>query len=227
MSPIRSTIAASISDEHLDVDDEGLSSGGASAAASVDVSTTSADASLDVPASEDVEASDDHPVRRWRWSTWKKFVSFGLLPVVALGFAAVAGYLKYLDSTMREADIARVQSVAAATEGAVALLSYNPDDVEAKLTAAQGKITGSFRDSYASLIKDVIIPGARKQKVTATAVVPAAASILATGRHAEVMVFVNQTIAMGNGAPTETASAVDVVLDKVGDRWLISGFDPK
>jgi Mce-associated membrane protein len=41
-----------------------------------------------------------------------------------------------------------------------------------------------------------------------------------------VLVFVNQTVIVGQDAPTDTASAVRVTLDKVGDRWLISSFDP-
>ena len=41
-----------------------------------------------------------------------------------------------------------------------------------------------------------------------------------------MLVFVNQTVIVGNDAPTVTASSVRVTLDKVGDRWLISKFDP-
>jgi Mce-associated membrane protein len=44
--------------------------------------------------------------------------------------------------------------------------------------------------------------------------------------HAVVLLFVNQTVVMGTDAPTNTASSVRVTLDKVGDRWLVSGFDP-
>jgi Mce-associated membrane protein len=40
-----------------------------------------------------------------------------------------------------------------------------------------------------------------------------------------VLVFVNQTIKIGNSAPAEAASSVRVALDKVGERWLVSGFD--
>jgi len=49
--------------------------------------------------------------------------------------------------------------------------------------------------------------------------------VSATENHAEVLLFVNQTVNMGNNAPTKTASSVRVTLDKIGGRWLISGFD--
>jgi Mce-associated membrane protein len=41
-----------------------------------------------------------------------------------------------------------------------------------------------------------------------------------------VLVFVNQTVTIGEGAPTDTAPVVRVVLDKVNGRWLVSHFDP-
>jgi Mce-associated membrane protein len=41
-----------------------------------------------------------------------------------------------------------------------------------------------------------------------------------------VLVFVNQTVVVGTGAPSSTASSVSVRLDKVGDKWLISEFTP-
>jgi Mce-associated membrane protein len=42
-----------------------------------------------------------------------------------------------------------------------------------------------------------------------------------------VLVFVDQSVVVGNDAPSTTASAVQVTLDRTGDRWLISGFDLK
>jgi len=56
--------------------------------------------------------------------------------------------------------------------------------------------------------------------------VPAAASVSAESNHAVVLVFVNQTVVVGGDPPTDTASSVRVTLDKVGDKWLISAFDP-
>ncbi|HZN82982.1 MAG TPA: hypothetical protein VFC01_25385, partial [Mycobacterium sp.] len=88
-------------------------------------------------------------------------------------------------------------------------------------------LTGTFRDSYTSLTTDVVIPGSQQKKISATATVPAASSMSASEKHAVVLVFVDQTVIVGNDAPSGTASAVQVTLDKVDNRWLISGFDPK
>ena len=54
----------------------------------------------------------------------------------------------------------------------------------------------------------------------------AAVSMSASADHAEVMVFVNRTITVGTDPPTGTTSTVQVTLDKIGGRWLISKFDP-
>ena len=88
------------------------------------------------------------------------------------------------------------------------------------------RLTGNFRDSYTSLTNDVVIPGAKQQHISAVATLPAAASISADENHSVVMVFVDQTITAANDPPTGTASAVKVTLDKIGGRWLISGFEP-
>ena len=73
----------------------------------------------------------------------------------------------------------------------------------------------------------MVIPGAKEQKISATATVPAAATVSASADHAVALVFVNQAIVVDNGAPSQTASVVQVTLDKVGNHWLIAGFDPK
>jgi Mce-associated membrane protein len=72
----------------------------------------------------------------------------------------------------------------------------------------------------------MVIPAAKQKQVSAVATVPAAASVSASPNRALVLVFVNQTVIIGNGGPTDTASSVRVTLDKVDRRWLISGFDP-
>jgi len=120
----------------------------------------------------------------------------------------------------------RIESVRVATDGTVALLSYKPDTVEKDLGAARDRLAGNFRDSYTSLTRDVVIPGSKQKQISAVATVPAAASVSAIENHAVVLVFVNQTVVIGNGAPTDTASTVRVTLDRIHGRWLISQFDP-
>ena len=72
----------------------------------------------------------------------------------------------------------------------------------------------------------MVIPGAKEKQISAVANVPEAASVSANPGRAVVLVFVNQTVIVGAGVPTDTASSVRITLDKVGDRWLISQFDP-
>jgi Mce-associated membrane protein len=134
--------------------------------------------------------------------------------------------LKWQDGSAREAGVARTESVRAATDSTIALLSYKPDTVEKDLDAARSRLTGSFLNAYTSLTHDVVIPGAKQKQISAIATVPAAASASATENHAVVLLFVNQSVIIGQDAPTSTASSVRVTLDKVGGRWLISQFDP-
>ena len=157
---------------------------------------------------------------------WQKVLVYGIVPGLALVATAGVGWLKWVDGRDREAQVAAGESVAAAKDSTVAMLSYQPDDVDKMLEGAQSRLTGSFRDSYAQLIRDVVIPGAKEKKISAVASVPAAASVSATGTHATVMVFVNQTSTVGNDAPVNTSSVVRVNLDKVDGQWLVSGFDP-
>jgi Mce-associated membrane protein len=157
---------------------------------------------------------------------WARVFAFGVLPAVALLLALAAGYLKWMDNSVRDSETARIESVQAAKDSTIALLSYKPDTVEQQLGAARDLLTGDFRDSYTSLTNDVVIPGAKQKQIAAVATVPAAASVSANPNHAVVLVFVNQTVIVGQTAPTDTASSVRVTLDKVGNRWLISKFDP-
>jgi len=157
---------------------------------------------------------------------WSRVLAFGLLPAVALLIASAAAFLKWEDSSSREDDTARIASVQAARDSTIALLSYRPDTVEKDLGAARERLTGNFRDSYTSLTHDVVIPGAKQKQISAVATVPAASSVSASEMHAVVMVFVNQTVIVGQDAPSDTASTVRVTLDKVDGRWLISQFEP-
>jgi Mce-associated membrane protein len=175
-------------------------------------------------AEESSEAAE--PEKSKRAINWSRVLAFGLLPGLALILAMAAGFLKWQDNSVRNSDIARIESVQAAKDTTTKMLSYKPDSVEQQLNDARGLLTGDFRDQYTSLINDVVIPGAKERQISAVASVPAAASVSAEPNHAVVLVFVNQTVVVGQDAPTDTASSVRVTLDRIGDRWLISKFDP-
>ena len=182
-------------------------------------------------ADEPTETADEtsesaEPEKPKRSIQWARVFAFGVLPAAALLLALGAGYLKWMDNTVRNSETARIESVQAAKDSTIALLSYKPDTVEQQLGAARDLLTGDFRDSYTSLTHDVVIPGAKQKQISAVATVPAVASVSAKPDHAVVLVFVNQTVIVGQDAPTDTASSVRVTLDKVGDRWLIAKFDP-
>lgn len=175
---------------------------------------------------DDAATSEAAPDMPQRGVQWPRLVAFALLPALALVLALGAGYLKWRDNTVRDSEIAARTSVQAARDTTIALLSYTPDKVDQQLGDARNLLTGDFRDSYTSLTNDVVIPGAKEKQISAVASVPAAASVSATSSEAVVLVFVNQTVIVGGSAPTDTASSVRVTLEKVGDRWLISEFDP-
>jgi len=157
---------------------------------------------------------------------WARFVAYAALPALALILALVTGSLKFIDSSASDADNARAESLQAAKAGTIALLSYQPDTVEQQLTDARKLLTGEFLTSYTSLTNDVVIPGAKQKQISAVAAVPSAASVSADQEHAVVLVFVDQTVVVGQDAPTSTASSVRLTMEKIGDKWLISKFEP-
>jgi len=190
-----------------------------------DIATPTSDA-VDIEDAEEESGTADAPRGDRRRVNWSRLLVFGLLPALVLGLAVAAGFLKLQESSSRADEMARIESVQAAKDSTTALLSYQPDSVEQQLGAAKDLLTGNFRDSYTSLTHDVVIPGAKQRQISAEASVPAVASVSAEPNHAVVLVFVNQRLVVGTGAPTDTASSVRVTLDKIGDRWLISDFQP-
>ena len=160
-----------------------------------------------------------------------RIVAFGVLPAVVVALGAGAGVLGWQESSEREVRAARIESVAVARDSTVAMLSYRAETVEQDLRSARDRLTGTFLDSFTDLIDTVVIPGAKEKQISSTARVSAVASVSATAKRAVALVFVDKVVTVGanapdSGNPTGTASSVRITLDKVGDRWLVSGFDP-
>jgi Mce-associated membrane protein len=166
-------------------------------------------------------AATTRGVRRYR-----QLLVFLVLPLIALAIAAGAGYLKWQAVSMQMARAAASDSIRAASDATVKMLSYRPDTAERDLGAARDLLTGNLRNDYTSLTNDVVIPGAKQKHISAVATVPAAASVSTTSDRAVVLVFVNQTVIVGSDPPASSTSSVRVTLQKQDDRWLVSAFDP-
>lgn len=156
---------------------------------------------------------------------WSRVLVYGLLPGLVLLLAVAAGVLKWKDSSIREIDVARVESVAAARDSADAVLTFRYSTVDRDVAATRGRLTGEFLKTYTERTQQELIPNAKQQRVVATARVPAAAAESVTPNHAVILLFVNQTVRIGDAPATDTESDVRVTLDKIGGRWLVSDFD--
>ncbi|MCV7425867.1 hypothetical protein H7K34_04725 [Mycobacterium montefiorense] len=157
---------------------------------------------------------------------WSRVLAYGVLPAIALVLALGAGYFRWVLGSSDELALARTESVRAASEDATALLSYRADSVDKDLGAARERLTGEFKDAYTALIHEVVIPGAKEKRISSVAKVSAASSVSATADHAVALLFVNQTVTIGGGSPTDTQPVIKVTLDKVNGRWLVARFDP-
>lgn len=148
------------------------------------------------------------------------------MPALALLLAVGAGYFRWVAGSTDGLATARTESVRAASDDAAALLSYHPDSADKDLGAVRERLTGEFKDAYGELIRQVVMPGAKEKHISSVAKVSAASPVSATDNHAVALLFVNQTVTIGDGAPTDTQPVIKVTLDKVNGHWLVSRFDP-
>ncbi|MDZ7884571.1 MAG: hypothetical protein U5N53_17530 [Mycobacterium sp.] len=192
---------------------------------SVDIDTA-ADPELSDPPEITPEESVELPSSRPRRSRFTQALIFGVMPAVAVVLALGVGYLKWQTGSAQQAESAAAASVAAATDTTIAILAYQSDTVDRDLHAATDRLTGTFRDEYTKLIDEVVIPGAKEKRVSASVTIPAAASVSAGENRAEVLVFVNQETKFGDDTPSNSVSSVKVTLQKEDDRWLVSQFEP-
>jgi Mce-associated membrane protein len=176
-------------------------------------------------AKTDTEADDDAD-KSEREIAWSRVFAYRVLPALAVLLAVAAGYLIWSGASAPDSSALRDETVRIGSEDAVALLTYHAASVDKDLSGAGDRLTGDFKDAYSALIRQVVIPGAKEKRISVVAKATAAASVSATESHAVVLVFVNQTVTIGEGAPTDTAPVVRVVLEKVDGRWLVSHFDP-
>lgn len=182
---------------------------------------------VEAPAVEDTAAAPEpDPETPARGRSVTRLVAFVMLPILALLLAAGAAYFKWQDSDAARTDAARAESVQAAKDITVAMLTYAPDTVDTQLAAVRDQLADPWKQNYSSMVDSVVVPGAKAQQISAVATVAAAASVSAEAEHAVALLFVNQTVTVGAQPPSVTASSVRVTLDKVDGRWLIANYEP-
>jgi Mce-associated membrane protein len=147
--------------------------------------------------------------------------------LVIATIAAAAGLFFFQYRPAQRIDAATRQAVQAASDGAVAVVSYSYDHLDHDIARAKSLSTGEFLSYYNKFSQDFIAPAARKGHLTATAKVLRAAAIELHPDSAVVLVFMNQnTASKEKPEPLTTASSVVVTLTKVNGSWLISKLDP-
>jgi len=151
---------------------------------------------------------------------------YGVLPGLMLVLAIACGWTKWYDGTIRADGAVRDETIDAATEFVITVLSFEPDTVERNVAAAQQLMTDGFRDSFSARVRGQVIPDARTRRVTSVAEVPGAASVWATRDRAAVLVFADRTVTIGSDEPADVDSSYRVTLAKVDGRWLVADFEP-
>jgi Mce-associated membrane protein len=146
--------------------------------------------------------------------------------IAAMGLAACLYVLQYRPDRQID-DAAARQAIKAASEGAVASLTYSSDSMARDFASAKAHLTGDFLAYYDKFTKDIVTPTVQQKHITQTAVVLRAAISELHPNSAVVLVFLNETTASKEKPePLTTASSVRITLTKVNGSWLISKLDP-
>ncbi|WP_264077232.1 hypothetical protein [Mycolicibacterium houstonense] len=148
-----------------------------------------------------------------------------VLAAVALVLAVAAAVLRWQIVSAEASDTARAESVEAARDITVQMLSYETETVAEQLNAVRERLTGNFLGSYTAMIND-IIPAAQAQQIAAVAEVPEIAVVSAEPTSTELVLYVNQAVQVGGQMPEKTPSVARATMVKEGDRWLMSEYEP-
>lgn len=144
--------------------------------------------------------------------------------VAATGFAAGYFYFVYRPD-VRTDDAARHQAVKAASDGAVALLTYSPETLSHDLDNAKSRIADDYLPYYLQFAEKIVGMAAMRGQVTTSATVIKAAASEMHPDSAVVLVFVRQkTTSKEKPEPVVTSSSLQVTLKKVNGSWLIAKF---
>nr|WP_231997403.1 twin-arginine translocation pathway signal [Mycobacterium sp. 1245111.1] len=146
--------------------------------------------------------------------------------IAAVGLTACLFVLQYRPDRQID-DAAAQRAIRAASDGAVAALSYSSENTDRDFAKARSHLTGDFLAYYDKFTKEIVKPTVQQKQISQTAsVVKAGVSELAPN-SAVVLVFLNETtVGKDKRQPLITPTSVRITLAKVNGSWLISKLDP-
>lgn len=195
--------------------------------------TTVEDAELLTASTEAPDSPDARPSRmaainrvagrcleEWRW------ILLAALVIVAMAAPISLYFLQYRPDRLVD-DAAADRAKQAASDGAVAALSYSSDSLDRDFANAKAHLTGDFLAYYDKFTKAMVTPMVQQKHIAQTATVVRAAVSELHPDSAVVLVFLNETtIGKDKPQPLVTPSSVRITLTKVNGSWLISKLDP-
>jgi Mce-associated membrane protein len=146
--------------------------------------------------------------------------------IAAVALAAGLFFLQYRPDRQLD-DAAAHRAVQAASDGAVASLSYSTDTMDRDFANAKSHLTGEFLAYYDTFTKQIVTQAVKDKHITQTVAVVRAAVSELHPNSAVVLVFLNETTtSKDKQQPLITPSSVRITLTKVSGSWLISKLDP-
>jgi Mce-associated membrane protein len=158
-------------------------------------------------------------------ANWRPILVTALV-VAMLGLAAGVFFFQYRPDRQID-DAAAQRAIGAASDGAVAVLSYSSDSLDRDFANAKSHLTGEFLAYYNKFSQEIVAPAVRGKHLTQTAAVVRAAVSELHPDAAVVLMFLNETTtSKDKPQPLTTPSSVRITLTKVNGSWLISKLDP-
>lgn len=149
------------------------------------------------------------------------------LSVLLVGAGASTASLYVMNRADEEQQQARSAISDAADDGAVAVLSYRAESVDADIEHAASFLAGDFLNYYSAFGAESIAPAAKDRGITSSATVSASSVVSSSEDSAVALVFVNQNITSTDAPdPKAASSSLRLELNRVDGRWLISKLDP-
>lgn len=225
VSPTPETVEETIADEPVDAVESGDAQSVAEQPAAAEEAT---DAETDDATEAETEDVDETPEETAETEPPRARSRVSLpvvLAAIALVLALTCAALRWLTVSEDQSATARDEAVQAAKEITAQMLSYETETVDQQLTAARDRMTGEFLGTYTAMINEVI-PAAHAQQIAAVAEVLRAGTVSVKPGSVELVLFVNQSVQVGNHMPQKTPSVARATMVKSGDGWLLSKYEP-